>query len=428
MNAGQLWDGRTLSAEAYTDPTVFQREMGVIFGRGWVYVGHDSEVSQPGMFTRRRIGTTPVVLVRGSDHQVRVLVNRCSHRGALVCRSERGAANVLRCAYHGWTYRNDGSLAAIPLPEAYEEGNERFAGLPSLPCEVHQGFVFAALTEPAESLSTHLGAAAGYLTAFATHIPGSSLSVTSTPHRVVGDFNWKLQVENGVDGYHATFTHKSYFDIVKSHVTGPIRRSIKEDGVSTARALGNGHTVLDYADAGRDAVVNRLQTLEGAERLLVEGNLPDDEDVAALLKSVPGPGFNLSVFPNLQVIGIHIRRIHPVQVSRTEVELRPTLGAQSPDDVNALRLRYHEYFYGPAAFGQPDDLEMFQRVAAGVGDGHAARIDLTRGLHRERHDSEGVRIGEMSDEVAQRATYDRWTQLMTAGASAAFPTTDDGAP
>src|SRR6202035_5978497 len=85
-------DGDLFTAEAringrvYRDADLFQRELEQIWYKVWVYIGHESEVPEPGCFVRRQIGLQPVIMVRGQDHKVRILYNRCRHRANLVCR------------------------------------------------------------------------------------------------------------------------------------------------------------------------------------------------------------------------------------------------------------------------------------------------------------------------------------------------------
>ena len=96
----------------YTDPAVFTEEMGKIFHRGWVYVGHQGEIPNQGDFRLKRIGLQPVIMVRDQHGQVQLLLNRCRHRSATVCQEGQGNARSFRCMYHGWTYHLDGELAA----------------------------------------------------------------------------------------------------------------------------------------------------------------------------------------------------------------------------------------------------------------------------------------------------------------------------
>ncbi len=105
----------------YTSAEIFRREMDTIFKTGWVYVAHESEVSEPGDYLTRMIGHDPVVVARGKDGVVRVVLNRCTHRANKLCNAEKGNANSFRCPYHGWTFSNTGALQGVPMREGYGE-------------------------------------------------------------------------------------------------------------------------------------------------------------------------------------------------------------------------------------------------------------------------------------------------------------------
>lgn len=110
----------------YTDPDIFQMEMDKIYSRTWVYVGHESEIANPGDYKTTQIGSQPGIVSRSADSQsINVLFNRCRHRAASVCQEESGNANAFRCAYHGWTYSNCGKLLGAPFQDGYGEEFKR---------------------------------------------------------------------------------------------------------------------------------------------------------------------------------------------------------------------------------------------------------------------------------------------------------------
>src|SRR5262249_40733924 len=93
-----------IHASLYTDPRIFVDDTQRIFERGWVFVGHESEVPKAGDFVTRPLGTQPVIMVRARDGAVSVLLNRCMHRGTMVCTASAGTTRTFACPYHGWTY------------------------------------------------------------------------------------------------------------------------------------------------------------------------------------------------------------------------------------------------------------------------------------------------------------------------------------
>src|ERR1700690_2219858 len=101
-----------VDGDVYTSPEVYELELKRIFREGWAFVAHESEVPERGDYLTRMLGGEPVIVVRGKDGGVRVLANRCTHRGNRLCNAEQGNSSSFRCPYHGWTFANDGHLVA----------------------------------------------------------------------------------------------------------------------------------------------------------------------------------------------------------------------------------------------------------------------------------------------------------------------------
>jgi hypothetical protein len=121
---------------------------------------------------------------------------------------------------------------------------------------------------------------------------------------------------------------------------------------------------------------------------------------------------HVGIFPNLQVIGNHIRVIVPIAPDLTEVHMYPTRLVGVSDEFNEHRLRLHEFFYGPAGTISPDDNEMFERVQVGLMAQADPWIDLTRGMGQEVPDEDGSVVGRISHELTQRSQLDAWKSLM----------------
>src|ERR1700741_5177015 len=116
----------------YADPAIFDLEMERIFGRAWLVLGHESQVKAAGDYFPPRMGREPVVVVKESKDNIKVLVNRCAHRGAMVCAEGRGNTERFVCPYHGWSYDRAGVLQAVPFASGYEKGKLP-AGLKAVP-------------------------------------------------------------------------------------------------------------------------------------------------------------------------------------------------------------------------------------------------------------------------------------------------------
>ena len=112
----ELLRGGEVHRDVYTDETLFELEMQRVWRAAWVYVGHDSQVPAAGDYYATDIGGQPLLMTRSQDGELRVLYNRCAHRGAKVVSAVSGnCGGILRCPYHGWTYRLDGTLRTVPL-------------------------------------------------------------------------------------------------------------------------------------------------------------------------------------------------------------------------------------------------------------------------------------------------------------------------
>jgi phenylpropionate dioxygenase-like ring-hydroxylating dioxygenase large terminal subunit len=410
-----LVDEARIHRDVYVDQQVFEAEMERIFMCTWVYVGHDSEIAQPGDYKTTSIGNEPVLLTRGKDGTPSVVVNRCSHRGAAVCLLPRGTATGFRCQFHGWTFGLEGELLGIPHSE--EEVDREALSLSAAPrVESYRGFIFASFNPDVPALTDHLRDVLPYIDRFVEHAGEHALRVAPDANEVVYDANWKMQLENNVDGYHLSFTHQSLFSVLQQR-TGKQPRYLTGSSEDAAKveAFSNGHAVMDLRSVATDVLRERLDIVPGAP--------PPGADLDAyfgiegaedLYLASTGPPMNISIFPNLNLGSINICEIYPLAVNRTRVVLRPLLLADVPDDINRIRLRYHEIGSGPAGFVQPDDIEMFERVGQGLASEEVEWIQMTRGRERETIAGEDHRVSHISDETPQRGQYRWWRQLMGA--------------
>lgn len=372
----------------YRSPDVFAAECERIFRRSWLYLAHESELTHPGDYKTTYAGTQPVIVTRGADDgRIHALLNRCRHRGSMVCHQESGNASSFRCPYHGWTYRNDGALRGVTYQDGYAGLDKENLGLARLPrVELFAGFVFGSMSADGPTLEEHLGNARGYLELVAKQGP-EGIALSAGAHRLAYDGNWKLQVENTIDNYHFGFVHRSFLDVLTDRLgeAPPIVRNILSDPGWRTIDLGNGHSVHEFGDPESGGNHGQL------------GDLP----------------FNLIIFPNLCFVGAQVRHVLPKGPARTEVVLYPMMQAGAPEETNAAILRAHEGFYGPAGFGGPDDVEVaFDRVHQGLAATELDWLVMSRGAHREEPGPGGTLIGHAADELPQRAFYRAWMREM----------------
>lgn len=383
-----ITDDWRIHGSVYTSPEIFALEQRHLFHDQWLYVAHESEVAHPGDYKTTYAGTQPVIVTRGSDDgEIRVLLNRCRHRGSAVCRQESGNANYFRCPYHGWTYRNSGELRGITYDAGYTDLDRDSLGLVAAPrVSVYAGFVFASFAHDGPTLPEYLGHAGPYLDIVAAQGAGG-IRLSAGSHRARYRANWKLQVENTIDNYHFGFVHRSFLEVLADRIgqPPPIVHNILTNPEWRTIDLGGGHSVHEFGDPHTGNNQGQL------------GDLP----------------FNLIVFPNLCFVGAQVRHVLPKAADRTEVRLYPIMHEGESDEDNAGILRAHESFYGPSGMGYADDIEVsFDRVADGLQAVEDDWLIMSRGIQNEQLQEDGTIIGKAADEVPQRAFYRRWKSLM----------------
>ena len=416
--AALVGEGRVHS-RVYTDPALFELELERIFSTAWVYVGHESEVPKACDYQMRAIGRTPVLLVRGADKTVRVLINRCRHRGAQVCETESGNTKFFQCWFHGWTYDSTGALIAVTAKEGYGDRlNLKEMGLNQAPrVDSYRGFVFASLAGEGESLETFLGNAAGTIDLLVDASPTGEIFADGGANKTEYLGNWKLV---GMDGYHPHFVHATVFAAMRRDPEGGIGATHREDPFEDrARTrtldMGHGHAMLDF----RQHRINHYdqhneylkKTKGGAEYIEAMHKAYGDTRARTLISLGGDP--HVGIFPNMQLIGNQIRIITPLAPGVTQITMTAVRLGGVSDEINAARLRQHESFYGPAGAGSPDDAEIFERVQRGMVAEVNPWVEISRGMDREQIDADGNIMGLISDEVPQRGMMRYWSQLMT---------------
>src|SRR5262245_52326286 len=113
--------GTALEPRFYTDLDVLEVEQESIFERTWQLAGHISALPNPGSYVTTRAGSQPVLVVRDEDHGLRAFKNVCRHRGSRLLSGSGQCKQAIRCRYHGWTYRLDGSLIGVPEGMSFKE-------------------------------------------------------------------------------------------------------------------------------------------------------------------------------------------------------------------------------------------------------------------------------------------------------------------
>src|SRR6516162_1450435 len=193
-----------VNRRVFADPEILELERREVFDRSWLYAGHESEIATPGDFVTRRVGGRPLILVRDGDGTARAFLNTCPHRGNIVCREPAGSTRLFRCFYHAWAFDLGGRLAAVPSDDAYTPAFDREAlGLKPVPrFENYRGMMFVSFAPEIEDLVVYLGNAREYLDLM-LEFGGEEVEIVPGSQAYSMKANWKLLVENSMDGYHA---------------------------------------------------------------------------------------------------------------------------------------------------------------------------------------------------------------------------------
>ncbi|MGZ0178386.1 MAG: aromatic ring-hydroxylating oxygenase subunit alpha [Acidimicrobiales bacterium] len=412
MNSGisveTLIEATRVHGSLYTDAEIFAAELEAIWYRTWVYVGHESEVPEPDDFVRKHIGPQDVIMTRGGDGQVRLLLNRCSHRGNKVCTAASGNAGSFRCPYHGWNFRNTGDLIGYPHPQGYGGRGQLDLGLASVArVDSHEGFVFGSLAAEGPDLAEHLGDAATELSRLTGLSPTGELDLSTGWLRHSTRANWKFIHENETDGYHPQFVHGSIFSVADSGI-GAL---YSEQSTAVTRDLGNGHSENDLRPEFR-----RLGQPLGWFGTTPE-RLPDyvaalhdrhgDRTNEILIDGAP----HVMIFPNLFVAEISIFVLQPLAVDHTVQHVTAVQFRGAPD-INTRMLQQCIGSVGPAGLLLADDSEMYERNQIGVAQRAPEWLDIRRGIEREVVDDRGHIVGGATDETGMRAFWTHYRQVM----------------
>ena len=301
----------------YTDPDQYRLEQERIFkGPTWSFLCLTSEIPNSGDYVATTIGETAVIVTRDAEGAINGVVNRCAHRGNLLCLERRGNVQEISCIYHGWTYDLTGKLTGV----AFERGVKRQGGMPPefrkddhnlqrLRVAEFAGLVFGSFRDDTPDLETYLG----------PKISGGIRRVLNRPARVLGRStqvlpnNWKLYAENVKDTYHASILHLFL-------TTFRINRLSQEGGIvmDESGAHHFSYSKLDYAQEDADYKQAALRSDSGFQ-------LKD----SSIIESVDeyGDGISvqiLTVFPSMVLQQIRntlaVRVIRPRGLEKTELE------------------------------------------------------------------------------------------------------------
>ncbi|MDN5872777.1 MAG: aromatic ring-hydroxylating dioxygenase subunit alpha [Sinobacteraceae bacterium] len=398
-----------VNREAFVKQEIFDAEYEKVFDKCWLYVGHESEFKKPGDFVSRTIAGRNLLVTMGKDNKIKAFFNTCPHRGATVCRQKSGRAKSFQCIYHGWVFGCDGEIKSQPKSESYGtksscEGEYNLVPVPRF--DIYAGFCFVCFDPGVESLPDYLADAKEYLDLVANHSE-SGMEIAQGSQEYAIRANWKLQVENSIDGYHAISTHASYFDYLKNTNDSLTNAEL----VGHGRDLGNGHAVIEYSAPWGRPIASWIP------RWGEEGKKEIDRLYARLVElhgeemadRIAHKNRNMLIFPNLvinDIMAVTVRTFYPQDPNYMLVNGWAL--APNQESAWARKYRFDNFleFLGPGGFATPDDVEALESCQNGF---HNYRLtpwsDISRGMGKE--------VPSYDDELQMRVFWKRWNECLT---------------
>jgi benzoate/toluate 1,2-dioxygenase alpha subunit len=364
----------------FTDPGFFELEMNHLFEGNWVYLAHESQIPNKNDYFTTWMGRQPIFIARSKDNELNAFINACSHRGAMLCRYKRGSKSTFTCPFHGWTFSNSGKLLKVKDPDGagypeqfHSEGSHDLKKVARF--EAYRGFLFGSLNSDAKPLAEHLGEAAKFIDMMVDQAP-DGLEVLRGSSSYIYDGNWKLQAENGADGYHVSSVHWNY-------IATTSRRNAESDDVKATDlskmsklkggyySFENGHMVVwsRWADPTTRPAYAHL------DQLTAKHGRAKAQWMVENLR-------NLCLYPNLYLMdqmSSQLRVSRPLAVDETEVTIYCIAPKNEPAEQRARRIRQYEDFFNASGMATPDDLEEFRACQQAYMAKAMRWNDLSRG-------------------------------------------------
>jgi benzoate/toluate 1,2-dioxygenase alpha subunit len=419
----QLVQSDRVHRDFYTSPEVFEIEMERIFGRAWLIIGHDSQVPNKGDYVTTTLAGQPVIMSRHADGKVRVMFNRCTHRGAQICTEFRGNTERFECPYHGWVFHTDGRHAGAPYPKRYADGFLKNGGfdLVQVPRQaIYRGFVFGSLSADGPDLDAFLGPMKDHIDHMVDRAPDGEVEACGGVFRYRFGANWKIQLENQNDLYHPMFTHAS---------------TTSEDGTQFRRQGA------EEDEAGKVRLLKEKEALnEQWEELVVGGHRyghtymsmfpmdkansgPVHERYKAAMEASYGARapeamrvrhHNSIFYPqwSIQYLTQHIRVMNPISADCTENIIIPLKLKGAPEEMWRAAVRSNNNSHSPAGMVMSDDMEVWTRCQEGLLAQGSDWVVFARGMNEDTTDNQGSFEGYGTTEANARHHHQAWLGYM----------------
>ena len=412
--------------DVYIDPGIFQLEMERLWARTWIYVGHTSQVPAPGDYITYEVASVPVLMIRQPDGSVRVLRNRCAHKGAKVVSDWSGnAGRFLRCPYHNWSYRTDGSIAAIPLRQGYDgtafDQCEAVQGLRPVATETYRGFVFARLNDDGPDFRTYFGESLSSIDYMVDRSPEGEMEIAGGVLRYMHDSNWKMFVENLNDAMHPMAAHESSAGTAKELWSDQPPDTPKPMAIEQLVPFAGSY---DFFDKMGERVFDNGHSYSGAHFSIHSSYAAVPEYDAAMrraygeerAKDILGTvRHNTVYYPSLTIKGAiqTIRVVRPIAVDKTLIESWSFRLKGAPDIFFKRNVTYTRLINSPMSVVGHDDQQCYRLIQEGLAAGGNEWVSLHRDYRPEERGAHDLTVNGTS-ELPMRNQFRAWARFMGA--------------
>lgn len=402
----------TVSPKVFVDPDIYHAEQERIFAKSWLYVGHESQIPNPGDFMTGSMGEEPIILCRDSDGQARVFLNSCRHRGMPVCQEESGNARGFQCPYHGWAYTLGGKLAGVPdHATAYhgELDRSQWGLIEAAQVASYHGLIFATFDAYAPSLEEYLGEIRWYLDMLFDRTRSGMRALPGT-HRWRLNANWKFGAEQFLgDNYHTAWAHKSQWP-------KDIRMEYPQERTDYETRTEEGHGWINFVFPNPPELEGMLRPYwdwvraEAAERL------------TPLQTEQIGCVHVGTIFPNVSVIGflgfLSVRLWQPRGPNHVDVLSWQLIERDAPEEIVAFARDVLVRTFSPTGIFEQDDGEMWSMCTETLKGAYRRRFPLNYQMgagHGRRDNERPGLLHKPPTEIGVFGFYEKWQELMGDG-------------
>ncbi|MCV6620440.1 MAG: aromatic ring-hydroxylating dioxygenase subunit alpha [Cellvibrionaceae bacterium] len=413
--------------KVYTDEEIFDLEMERVWGRTWIFAGHASEVPNGGDYKTFNIGSQSMLMVRNrKNDNISVFYNRCTHKGAKLVGDGKGCAKAFRCPYHAWTFDTEGKLLATPPTKTLETSgfapdDPEYNLRPAAQVDIYHGFVFVNLDANAEGLHEYFGDSLTSIDNMVERSPEGELEMAGGVLRYRHDCNWKSFVENLNDNMHPMATHQSAIEACQGYAQDlPEGSEVPE----TVHILGPFGSSYDFFEDMSHVVFKNGHSYSG-NKVSIHSAYPPVPDYVDAMETAYGKEKTKEIFscarhntvyyPSLTIKGAiqAIRVVRPISVNCTDIETYTFRLKGAPDEMLQRTLLYSRLINSPSSIVGADDLEVYERVQAGLHSHGHDWVSMERQKDHDQPQEDGSIEATGSSELPFRNQYKYWLQLMT---------------